>query len=60
MRNRITTIFLLLIILTSCTKKQEEKILPFSELENQKVYKEIDKLPKNLELVYRVDLSEKN
>lgn len=60
MKNQITTIFSLLIILSSCAKKQEEKTLSFSELENEKVYQEIDSLPKNLELVYRVDLSEKN
>lgn len=58
MKNQITTIFSLLIILTSCNKKQEEKIMSLSELQNETVYKNLDSLPKNLELVYRVDLSE--
>ncbi|WP_083370491.1 leucine-rich repeat domain-containing protein [Flavobacterium frigidimaris] len=60
MKNQITTIFLFLIILTSCNKKQEEKIMSLSELQNEKVVKNLDSLPKNLELVYRVDLSEKD
>ena len=60
MKKQITTIFLLIITLISCSKKQEEKVLSLNELRNQKVYKEIDSLPKNLDLVYRVDLSESN
>jgi Leucine-rich repeat (LRR) protein len=60
MKNQITTIILFLTILTSCNIKQEKKLLPLSELQNQKVYKKLDSLPKNLELVYRVDLSDNN
>ena len=60
MKNQITTIILFLTILISCNIKQEEKLLPLSELQNQKVYKKLDSLPKNLELVYRVDLSDNN
>lgn len=59
MKNQLTKIFLFLILLTSCNKKQE-KILTLNELQNQKVYRQLDSLPKNLELVYRVDLSENN
>ncbi|MTD67774.1 hypothetical protein [Flavobacterium sp. LC2016-13] len=60
MKNHITIIFLFLIMLSSCNKNQEEKIIPLSELPNEKIYKNLDSLPKNLELVYRVDLSENN
>jgi len=58
MKNQIATILLFLTMLTSCNKKQEEKIISLSELQNEKTYKNLDSLPKNLELVYRVDLSE--
>lgn len=60
MKNQITAIFLFLIILTSCNKKQEEKIMSLNQLQNEKVYKNLDSLPKKLELVYRVDLSQNN
>jgi len=58
MKIQITTIFLVLLIITSCKKKQDEKIILLSELQNEKIYKNLDSLPKNLELVCRVDLSE--
>ncbi|MGN7811898.1 hypothetical protein [Flavobacterium sp. 22076] len=56
MKIQITTLFLVLLIITSCKKKQDEKIL-LSELQNEKIYKNLDSFPKNLELVCRVDLS---
>lgn len=60
MRNQITTIFLFLIILSSCNTIQEQEIMSLTELQNEKVYRNLDSLPKNLELVYRVNLSENN
>ncbi len=58
MRN-LQIIFLYSWTLLSCTTKQEVKKFTLAELNELKIYDNLDSLPKQLEQVYRLDLSKK-
>lgn len=61
MRLQHITVIIVLIILFSCTKETKNNhtapLFSLNELYDQKLYDDIDNLPKNLDSVYRLDLS---
>ena len=60
-QSRLITILTFLTLVSCTTKKQDDQsIVLFSleELTQQKIYKDISSLPKDLDSVYRLDLSE--
>ncbi|WP_281231187.1 leucine-rich repeat domain-containing protein [Flavobacterium gelatinilyticum] len=58
MRNYYVSIFLLFTLL-SCSKKQELKQFSLDKINDLKSYNNLDSLPKDLDKVYRLDLSKK-
>lgn len=62
MRHLHLIIIFIFSTLVSCTtKKQDDQFIPLfslEELNHQKIYNNINSLPKNLDSVYRLDLSE--
>lgn len=64
MRPQHITAIVMLIILFSCKKETKTNhtapLFSLKELYDQKLYDDIDNLPKNLDSVYRLDLSNQN
>jgi Leucine-rich repeat (LRR) protein len=62
MRHSQLVIILTFLTLASCTKKKQDDIsftlFSLEELSQHKIYKDINSLPKGLDSVYRLDLSE--
>ncbi|MCR4032655.1 MULTISPECIES: leucine-rich repeat domain-containing protein [Flavobacterium] len=58
MKNYYVSIFLLFTLL-SCSKKQELKQFSLDQINDLKSYNNLDSLPKDLDEVYRLDLSKK-
>lgn len=56
---RGVSIILVFFTLIACNKVDKGTIIPLTELYKMRLYRDLDSLPKDLNQIYRLDLSEK-
>lgn len=57
---KITLLFLIILVLISCRTKDKSILISLRKLKSEKVYFDLDNLPKKLDQIYRLDLSERS